>query len=458
MADIVFPNINLGTANNAFMAIWKLSRAMKKAGWTYKSSGDSSSKDVTGVATSDLWGGNADPALDSNPIGTGSAAWWCAQGPTTLKIPISSAPTGVFIRGERVNQATSSAEGELVGYDFDGSSTGHVVVLPRVGTFDSTHVVTGAVSGATFTPSAALSTYVREIVIFKNTNATAGSIYFQCVSNEGENASRFSVIAADSGCTASLAPGAGSSGNAFPANGSYVVCGSIISGSVTHSNWFTIASTFGVAQAVAVNNTHSTGVSQDGSFWALIGGDVSSSTAAQFIGYFRCDNSEDGDIDPFVWYKSGSVALNAANTAVNNTGGSQLGSNIVFSFSPANSPKTWLGWRRRGFSTGDAFNAYNAVCLGYIQQTAVLTDNNGVPETIACSYTSKRLREPIFLAGQDNTLKGRKGSPRWMSIVQGGTTFDTYDAKQKLIICPANGVNPAVVVGPWDGTTTPLQA
>lgn len=460
MADIVYPNLSLGTANNAFTAIWKLTRAMKKAGWTYKASGDGTSKDTSGTASSDLWGGNVDPSSDSNPIGTGTAAWWCGQGPTTLKMPISSAPSGIFIRGEKVTQATSSAEGELVGFDFDGVSQGHFVILPRTGTFDSTHVVTGSVSGATFTPSSALKTFVREIVFFKNTNATSGSIYMQCVSNEDENSSRFSVISANAGCTATLAPGAGTSGNAFPAFGSYVACGSQLSGSVTHSNWFTITSTFGLAQVVAVNTTPSTGVSADGSFWVLLGGDTSSSTAAQFIGYFRCDNSEDGDIDPFVFFKSGSIGLNAANSYLNNTGGSQFGTTIVFAGSAvASSPKTWLGWRRRGFATADAFNAYVATCLGFTgSANTVLTDNNGLPETIACSYTSKRLREPIFLVGQDNTLKGRKGSPRWMSIVQGGTTFDTYDAKQKVVVCPAQSSDPAVVVGPYDGTTTPLQA
>src|ERR1700743_539330 len=118
MADIVFPNIDLVSSNNAFQVIWKMTRAMKKAGWTYKASGDGTSKDTSGTATSDLWGGNANPALDTNPFGSIAASsvagWWCAQGPTTLKIPISAAPSGLFIRGEKVTQATSSAEGELV--------------------------------------------------------------------------------------------------------------------------------------------------------------------------------------------------------------------------------------------------------------------------------------------------------------------------------------------------------
>lgn len=462
MADKITANFDLASANHAFSAIWKLSRNMKAAGWTYKSSSDGSTKDTTGTATNDKWGGAVDPSSDSYPAGlTSVAAWWNASGPVTLKLPIIAAPSGTLVRGEKVTQATSAAEGELVGFDFDGVSAGHVVILPRVGTFDNTHVVTGSVSAATFTPNGTINTFIPEIVIFKNSaNTTSGSIYMQRVSNEVENASRFSVLAGSAGCTATIAPAAGGTGNAFPSAGSYVACGSQLSGSITHSNWFTITSTFGKAQIVAVNNTPATGVSADGTFWILIGGDTSIATNSQFLGYFRCDNSEDGDLDPFVFFKSGSVALNNANARIDNTGGSQFGANVIFQASNSiTNAKMWLGWRRRGFSSGDAFNAFTATILGFAGgATNPLTDNNGVPETIGSSYTSKRLREPIFMISQNNTNKGRKGSPRWLSAVQGGATFDTYDAKQKVMICQVNSSQPGVVAGPFDGSTTPLQA
>lgn len=461
MADVIYPNSDLFSSNHAFSAIWKLTRAIKKSGWKYLSSGDGTSKDTSGVATSDLWGGAVDPSSDTYPTGLSSVnAWWNASGPVTLKIPISVAPTGTMIRGEKVTQATSAAEGELVGFDYDGSSAGHAVILPRVGTFDSTHLITGAVSGGTFTPSSALGTYIPEVVFFKSTDAINGSIYMQRVSNETENSSRFSVLAGSAGCTETVAPGGSGTGNSFPAPGSYIACGSQ-NGSPSHSNWFNINNNMGKAQIVAVNTTTSTGVSADGTFWILLG-DVSSPTQSQFIGYLRCDNSEDADLDPFVFYKQSGSSLNGSNPATSATTGGNFTSVNFLSYNGVGGSMQFRGWRRRGFASADTFNSYNAVILVGSSEQAVLADNNSLPETIACAYTSKRLREPIVLVSQDNTntLKGRKGSPRWLSAIQGSTTFDSFDVHQKVCIAaPSGSVGfPAILAGPFDGITSALQA
>lgn len=277
MSTISFLNQPLSTAvvNNTtfnvtdlFFVIWKLTRAMKKAGWTYKSSGDGTSlgKDTTGIAANDKWGGNADPATDTYTGFNTVSAWWNAQGPSTLKIPISTASTGTFIRGEDISQATSGAHGELLGYLWDiPTNQGYLVVAPRIDGYgadphgwDHTHLITGAISGATITPSATVIEFVREVVFWKSNVAGAsggqgiGNMYYQCVDGYSESAFRFSSLAANAaGCSGNIAPGGGGTANTFPTVGSFVVCG--CAGNTTSVGTQTLGGvnfTFGVASTV----------------------------------------------------------------------------------------------------------------------------------------------------------------------------------------------------------------
>jgi hypothetical protein len=457
MSDIIVPNYALSSANNAFSAVWELTRAMKKAGWTYKASSDGSTKDTTGTAANDKWGGNVDPLADAFPSTMNTVvAWWLAQGPTTIKLGLSAAPTGTFIRGEKVTQATTAAEGEIVGFDFDSSGLiGHAVILPRTGTFNGTNVVTGAVSSATLTPTS-LRTFVREIVFFKAADTGNGSIYMQCISNEDENSSRFSVLSGAAGCTATVAPGAGGTSNALPTLGTYVACGSQISGTPAHSPWFQVTTNLGKAQVVATNCTAATNVSADGSFWCMIG-DLASATQCEIFGYFRCDDSEEGDLDPFVFLKLTGTSVGSANARTDATGSTSLAATSIIGSSSGSI--SWHGWRRRGFASADAYQSclvINSTIGGGSVNT--LADNNPNPETVACSYTTKRIRERIPLMSTDNTKKMRKGDPRWMWIIQGGTTFDTADGKLKVLITPSSPTNGAFLVGPYDGASVPLQS
>lgn len=461
MANVHFTNFALQSGNHAFSAIWKLTRALKKAGWTYLSSGDGvnnvANKDTTGVAANDKWGNSADPADDAYPTALdGAAAWWNAQGPTTLKVSMTSAPAGTFIRGEKVTQATTNAEGEFLGYDFDATGNqGHAVILPRTGAFNVSDVITGASSGATFTPTA-LKTFVMEIVFWKNTNTTQGTIFLQRACVEDELSSRFSSLAAQTDCTGSVAPGGGAGGtnNTFPTAGSYYGCGS----SGGHSNWFQTATNLGKAQIVATNCTGASGTSPDGTFWILIG-DTSSATQAQFFSYMRTDSGEDGDVDPFVWGKQTTVAWNNGNLRLDASGTNSLASSNLLS-GEWTTTVTWRGWRRRGFTPNDSFVPLAAASLAFQFGSALLMDNTAV-ELVACSYSSKRVRDQILICSADGSKKIRKGYLRWMWTIMGGTTFDTWDGKTKLCILPATlgtyGTAP-VIVGPYDGTTTPLQA
>ncbi|HEY5268222.1 MAG TPA: hypothetical protein VII94_03760, partial [Candidatus Saccharimonadales bacterium] len=86
-------NFPIPSSTNVFQCLWKLTRVMKAAGWTYKASSDGShTKDTSGTATNDFWGGNASPLADTYPpTGSGpssngtfsdtSAGWWVGSGP-----------------------------------------------------------------------------------------------------------------------------------------------------------------------------------------------------------------------------------------------------------------------------------------------------------------------------------------------------------------------------------------
>lgn len=459
MANVYFTNYTLNTANDAFSAIWKLTRALKKAGWIYKASSDSNSKDTTGVATNDKWGGNADPALDSYPSfpSPGTYAWWVAQGPSTLKIPFTVASTGTFLRGEKITQATSLAEGELIGYEYDGSSTGHLVVLPRTGTFNNTNVITGAGSGATLTPSGSIKTFVREVMFQKSNDFVNGTIALQTICVEDEDGYRFSTLASSAaGCTELVAPGGGGTDNTFPTVGSYLIGGRYLSGSYTHGNWFGVTSNLGRAQIVATNATPGTNISADGTWW-IGAGVTSSATKFNFFGFFRLDNTEDGDLDPFAAYKSSTLSYNDSETRVQSFD-SDIDQSPNYFITTYQQHNSWKALRRRGFPTNDDFVICYCAVFSDISSTKVMGMDNSNAETVACSYSSKRIREPITLVSTTLSKKIRKGTIRWAYQVQGGATFDTFDSKRFLVVLNPGSSTGAILLGPYDGSTTPLQS
>ena len=154
MANVFYPNFANSADANVMKSVWKLTRAMKKAGWNTVAHSDGITKTSAGTNLNDSWGINADPSSDVYPavFDTTQAPWIVMSGPVTLKIPLSANPTGTLLRGEKITQATSAAEGELLGYVWSvADSSGWAVVLPRTGTFNNSNIVTGATSAATFT-------------------------------------------------------------------------------------------------------------------------------------------------------------------------------------------------------------------------------------------------------------------------------------------------------------------
>lgn len=445
MADVFFLNQALQANNHAFSAVWKLTRAMKKAGWTYMGSGNGTTKETTGVATADLWGGSADPASDTYPSLDGVAAWWQARGPSTLKVPVSTNSTGTFLRGEKVTQATSGAEGEILGFMYDSATPANsfLVILPRTGTFDGTNVITGAGSAATITPSGSPVEYVAEVVFWKGTNQTDGTVYYtRCTTSE----TTFTSLLGAAGCTATVPPGGGGTGNSFP---STAMAPRGTGGSASHGTWVHTTTTGnGKFQAVATNVTGATNVSPDGTFWLNVGLPGTSATDSCGFGFFRCDDTEDGDLDPFVWYYPSSTPARTPNTGV--SGSTWSAASIIYT-----SASYFHGWRRRGFASADAWQNFSSAALSSMNVgSRVISDTFATIESVACHTQTLRVREPVWIVTMAQATKMRKGTLRWWSLVPTGTAYDDFDAKAAMQVFTATSSNPGVILGPWDGSTS----
>lgn len=558
MANVIIPNYQLSGSADPFNAIWKLTRAVKKAGWLYKSSSNGFQKDTSGTAANDLWGGNADPAIDSYsgtsttvngsqslpPAGgtltvasaasfpsnggtiqvatsangwqtitytgttattftgctggTGTApsgtlvglagmtfntvsAWWNAQGPSTLKIPISasqiSGADGYLIRGENVTQATTGAQGELLGYLFEPTlNTGYVVVMPRVDGsgadphgWDHTHIITGSISGATVVPTGTVIEFVREIVLWKSTTQNTGAIYYQCVDGYSETTSRFSTLSLNANCTVSIAPGGNSvAGNQFPAAGSFVVGGTSGTGVPGTGNWGQSSTATNSVRSliVAVSASYSLGVSADGSFTMAIGQPNANSGAFYGFMFTRVDSQEDGDVDPYVWF---CPSNQLAYAPVRTTDTSTFSSTGVDYWNPNNlqTANVFKFWRRRGWGgTTDAFQ--NGVFgLLFIENGSnifqtIHTMNYQDREKLANAYNDTYILEDVWCLSTQTFRKTRKGTCRWLKAVQGGGSCDLYGGKLWIqladVVASTNVAGFGFVIGPWDGVTVQTQA
>lgn len=406
--------------------------------------------------------------------GSGAGAWLNLQGPSTLKVPIgANSPTGTFLRGENVVQSTTGATGELLGVVTDAAtSLGFLVIAPRLSGngagprgwhFGGGHDITGGFSGAVMSGasiSAQVIEFVREIVFWKNTSAL-GHIYAQCVDQSAETASRFSVLAAGGSVSNTVCPG-GPTGT-FPSAGSQVLTGTggANTAATTSNNWIGSSNsgnnaTLGAVQIMCANGINNTGVSADGSFTILYGCPAQSPGAFLGFGFLAMDASEDGDVDPYVYaFQNGTnyAGSRTANVATNS-------SNDQFSFTVAgsffvSSSTPVSGFRRRGFSSGDAYQQYNMCSLAPVGvATAILATTNGSPDRVACNpNTQVFVREPIWVISTQSGQRQRKGSIRWWYGVQGGNSCDTYSSG--LYMQAGFGTTGAYVIGPWDGSTFP---
>lgn len=475
MAHKTYPN--LVYTDDGWTAVWKLTRVMKAAGWVYKASGDGTALDTSGTASSDLWGGAVDPMTDTMPVNlvAGTGCWWLGQGPSTLKIPIgTNVPSAAMIRGEKITQATSLAEGELLGVITDTvGGTGYLVVAPRTGTFDGVNTITGAYSTATITPTATPIEYAREVIFWRATTSTSqGHWFYQCVDTVGEASKRFSARAVASG-TASY-PGQATAGD--PGEGSMACIGTLTSttSGTGMKNWTCSTNPLarGKSHLMCANAAPATGVSGDGSFIFAIG--VPGYDASSYTGFAfqRCDDGEDGDVDPYVVFAiDGHTIFAGSRTAA--TGSASQAPTYYSMFTGygvgmirSGNSIPFRAFRRRGLSSesyGDCCGMILAAPLDAYQQYcwSPAMQNTGDAESVSTAVVTTRVREPIWVNSWQLNRKMRKGTLRWMFWVQGGGASNTYDNLQWVQLGASGAgfeICYGVVAGPWDGVSVPSNS
>lgn len=597
MPNVTVPNFQYATQGDPFNGMWKMTRAMKAAGWRYKGSSDGTTKENgTFNPNNDKWGpgvqvgsqtatgaftigtptstkemgtvtvtsltgfsatgglsgsgsigrflkitgatnganngtwqivkvnsatsidvvnpaavaettpGSAtwtelDALLDAYPAAinntAGPGAWWCAQGPSMLKIPIGSGTTtGNFLRGEQVTQDTTGATGEILGVVMDPSGgLGFIVVAPRKsGTgsgqrgWGNTDVIRAASSptgsGAIVTPTGATLEYGQEIVIWKTATSASGHVYIQCIDLVNESTStstngRFSVMASLGTCTATICPGGATGGaptsNGFPTTGTFASVGTGGSGAngtgLTPWRGNNVTSGLNMCHIMVANCIETAGLSSDGSITLAQGG-ATSGTAQSYdgFGYLRCDDQEEGDVWPFVWcsetlasdFYSGTtrtVNTTYAGTAATAADFFRCGSWVAFSGSTA-----FRGWRRRGFASGDAWQQFGGAILGIFSGTSFMAAAFGVsPDRIACTFNGTAAqnsgplaRESIWVISTQNSFRMRKGTLRWWFANQGGYPNGLF--VNRTYVQLSGDPNGPICAGPWDGSTTAFNS
>lgn len=434
-----------------------------------------------------------DPALDTYPSSLaiynstehGAGAWLNLQGPSTMKFPIGTAnPSPAFTRGEKVTQAATGCEGEFMGAVIDTTGgTGYIVVAPRVNGsganargWDASAIAAAgapAGSGATVTPSAAGIEYIREMVWWKSLS-NQGHIYYQCIDQLGEGTStattgRFSTMSALAGCTSTICPG-GATGlptvNGFPTVGTLVATGTGGSGAVATGSgvWDSItAQASGMIQVICANCIEGAGVSQDGSWSLLMGTVATSATSFNLNGFLRCDDGEEGDVDPYVLFFPTNTAvasrIRTANATASSLTGDWAHGAVV---APGINQGPYIGFRRRGFATGDSFTEFGAFVQNLLNSAAFAQGTTPTnPETIACTFVSPppRVREPYWVCSYNVNQKMRKGTIRWWYACPGGNCMETIDGRRWVQFSSQMSASTcSTVIGPWDTVTIPSQS
>lgn len=466
MANKYSSNFAIPGSTNAMQVLWKLTRVMKAAGWNTVSHSDGTTKTAAGTNGNDSWGTNADPLVDTYPTFDAAAPWIVLEGPSTLKIPLASNVSGTPLRGEKVTQTATSFEGEYLGHIWDGyNSTGYMVVLPRVNTPTNATNIVGSTSAATFTPVGTIVTYKRQVMLSKTAAGTnvSGVIYYVCADASGESASLFSALATSAGATATVPPGCGGTGNSLPTI-AIVVRGT--ASSTTGAAWFgNTTSGFGTsAQIACANAVAAANTSADGSFWcALSTTSLNTMTGLMFT---RVDDQEPGDVDPYVFINETGASFTTwvRTTATGTNSATNLWTNGNLSSSSASGP-TCLGYHARGIgnTTKDVVAPFylsslsSAGVAGVFFQTISTVGTARILNSPAT--TPPLIRETVFAvcpAITTGSFRHIKGRCRWLAYMSIGTSLDTYDTKSWFCTTTVTTSSPAIALGPYDGTTTPV--
>lgn len=428
--------------------------------------------------------------------------WICLRGASVLKMAFTASPTGTFLRGEKVTQGT--AEGELVGITWDpDTGSGWAVIMHRqTGSggaargWATASAVTGSSSSATFTPTG-VTEYVEEVVFADGhqtaairAQGTLSAWMTMCALDGGtEEAMLPSTLAGAgglggaAGCTATVHPGGGGTGNAFPTIGMGFAGRpeQTSNGNYQHmSSYDSNGQPPGFAHISAANCIGRAGQSPDGNFWIIFGVPTVGPYCFPGLMHVRFDDTEEGDV--WLWgAKAGGAMYHGANFLTDSTsrymptvsvasGGDHW---VPFSdYSDSNTAPAWSGWntwRARGMVSG-ASGTYTSTVDRYLPTVGLLPyahrvaqgmgSNTNDPDTVKAAATPTLVRDHPIAAAYWSGYKYRKGRARWLAYVNGSPQAgDTLAGKQWVCARDIGVNNPqylAPILGPWDGTSTPL--
>ncbi len=432
---------------------------------------DARSKTITPESVSITWS-IIDNFQENYPTAlNATAAWILMRGPSIIRIPITTAAapgsTGLlFQRGENVVQATTLAEGEIIGYVFAGSA-GYLVIKPRVvgsgaGPYGwgTGNLITGDSTGANVSQDGTTLEYRHECVFWRaSANEQSGSVFMGYFDPVADSADMFSTKSSSVGATATIAPGGGGTGNAFPAFG-WVHHGSSTAGG--HLIFDNVAGTrnMGNFHSLCADNIEEPGYSADGS-WLMIYCNANNiaNGGCTGNGFMACENTEDGELHPYVTYVSSGAGTiyDGARTGVSSVIESASSNNFQLSqFTGTPGGRSYFkGWRRRGLTSGDQFQNFEVGYLSLVQSVVSHPTGFNVtnPDIIATALVPTKARSPISILSVQLSRKCRKGDLKWMFVVsQTGGWGDLYDSK--IFLQLSNATSP-IVAGPWDGITTP---
>jgi len=130
--------------------------------------------------------------------------------------------------------------------------------------------------------------------------------------------------------------------------------------------------------------------------------------------------------------------------------------------------RSYVMWR--GYAARDGYVPARDVAMAFLPYyrnasgtTYTPLMNSGQPNAMEVQNQPSSgftfVREPVGLCttGQTSNIRMVKGTVRWIQIVAVGQYKDTFDNKKWIVIIPfVNAGNPGIIVGPWDGTTTPI--
>ena len=419
--------------------------------------------------------------FNNSAFNMNTIAWWCAQGPSVLKIPITAASVGTFIKGENVVQATTLAEGEVLGYTYY-NATGWLVIAPRVrgsggGVYGwaTGNVITGGRSGATVSQSGTALDYVWEIVFAKPANQTTIQILVGQFNTVAESAEMFSFCATQSGATATVHPGGGGTGNAFGAHAwvmygtnSTPTFGNLINADTSSAMFFSNANVLCVDAIPEQNYT------ADGSLSLFLFGTVSTISGQALggilYGLHRLNDTEDGEVSVYVSVSPPSLKSpysTGRTTAGNLPNLSNSHVYLHFNYmetSYSNNYTLFSGWRGRGLST-ETFSGFEVAANAFLQSAfntvqGFITSRTSRMQSTANLLT--KVRERIWLV--DSQLVPYpmvKGSFRWLYWISGDQITDAYGTDPGWVQLGTGDSNyqagSTMVLGPYDGTPWSTQ-